>query len=386
MPEEYPKQIKSKTQETFQVEQFGLYVIEITARCEKNNDLKVEIDNIQFREIPPENNIQSYNIPASWNGTNLKGLSKTIYFILTLNKGEHTLTFTPKDNSVIENWKYTLFTDTRVLNFENLPQVEDGDRRPLCSFILVDTPLRSITADVSVSWHKFDGDDVKIIINNEIQQDTKSRFWKNWVWHGLPIQIFTGAKRGIKTFIKNLDSDTHYIEFWVDKTPTLHKITLNLGNYNPKRTPTVEDPKWTGDFYDDTDQILLARLIIGEMEGQSEEAKVAAGFTVLNRIKKQNSNWGYNLKEVILKEDQYDAFWNKDTSEKVRDPLNHVSQEEWKRCYKIASDVLLGSLYDISFGATNFFSTTTNDNFPFWATKKVYRTTIGITYFYELNN
>jgi len=266
--------ITKQTVIDFEVDSFGLYTIEITARCKKDNDLKVEIDDIRFREIPPEKNIQSYNISPSWNGTNLKGLNKTIYFILTLNKGNHALTFTPKNNAVIESWKYTLLTDTRVINFANLPQVEDGDRRPLYSFILVDTTLRSITADVSVSWHKFDGDDVKLIINNEIQQDTKSRFWKNWVWHGLPIQIFTGAKKEIKTFIKNLDSNRHYIEFWVDKTPTFHKITLNLGNYNPKRIPTVEDPEWTGKFSDDTDQMILARAIFGEAENQTKEVKI----------------------------------------------------------------------------------------------------------------
>ncbi len=150
----------------FEVDSFGLYAIEIVARCEKQNDLKVEIDAIKFREIPPEKNIQSYNIPASWNGTNLKGISKTIFFILTLSKGKHTLKFTPKDNAVIEGWGYSLLNNTNKLNFENLPQAEDRDKRPLCSFVLVNTPLKSVTADVSVSWHRFDGDDVKLIIDN----------------------------------------------------------------------------------------------------------------------------------------------------------------------------------------------------------------------------
>jgi len=49
----------------FQVDSFGLYTIEIVARCDKKNDLKVEIDDIQFREIPPTKNIESYKL--EWN-------------------------------------------------------------------------------------------------------------------------------------------------------------------------------------------------------------------------------------------------------------------------------------------------------------------------------
>ena len=330
----------------FQVDSFGLYTIEIVARCDKKNDLKVEIDDIQFREIPPTKNIESYNIPPSWNGTNLKGLSKTIFFILTLNKGKHTLKFTPKGNAVIEGWGYSLLSNTHTINFENLPKAEDRDKQPLCSFILVNTPLKSVTADVSVSWHRFDGDDVKLIIDNKIEQNTKSRFWKNWVWHSQPLQLFTGTKRETKTFITNLDSNTHYIEFWVDKTPTLHKLTLNLGNYTPKRIPTVEDPEWTGDFYDDTNQILLARLILGESENQPREAKIWIAGSVLNR--KKAIAWPNTIHEVILQDAQYDPFKTDDPNfKKIINPLSDtgtIRNNEWKESYEVAVDILSGKV------------------------------------------
>ena len=53
-------------------------------------------------EFPVEINskTQLYNIPASLNGNKLKGRDKTIYFILALNKGKHTIKFFPKDSAI----------------------------------------------------------------------------------------------------------------------------------------------------------------------------------------------------------------------------------------------------------------------------------------------
>lgn len=356
----------------FKVDSFGLYAIEITARCEKKNDLKVKIDNLKFREIPPENNIQSYNIPANWNGTTLKGLNKTIFFILTLNKGKHTLKFTPKDNAVIEGWGYNLLTNTHTINFENLPQVEDRDKRPLCSFILVNIPLKSVTADVSVSWHLFDGDDVKLIIDNKIEQNTKSKFWKNWVWHSSLRQVFTGIKRESKTFIKNLPTNTHYIEFWTDRTPTLHKVTLDLGDYNPKRIPTVEDPEWTGDFAYDTDQMILARAIFGEARDElyPDIARIAVGWSIRNRIEESNSTDSYY--NVITRSEQFSAFnLDDDNRPYVENPFwreNKSDKIAWDNCFVIAGKIINGELEDPTKGANHYYDDSIPT--PYWAIAK----------------
>jgi len=356
----------------FEVDSFGLYAIEIVAQCEKKNDLKVGIDDIQFREIPPEKNIQSYNIPASWNGTNLKGLSKTIFFILTLNKGKHTLTFTPRNSAIIEGWSYGLLTNTNTINFENLPQVEDGDRRPLYSFILIDTPLKSISADVSVSWHRFDGDDVELIVDNQIEQNTKVRFWKNWVWHSSLRQIFTGTKRESKTFIKNLDLNTHYIEFWTDRTPTLHKVTLDLGDYNPKRIPTVEDPEWTGHFSDDTDQMILARAIFGEARDKlyPDVARIAVGWSIRNRVEESSDTYSYN--EIITKAEQFSAFnLGDDNRSYVENPFweeNESDKIAWYNCFTIAGKIIHDEVKDPTSGANHYYDDSIEP--PYWATKE----------------
>lgn len=184
MPEDLPEVLTEKTQVSFSVPKSGLYAISVTARCKGKNDLRVQIDERLFREIPPEKNIQKYDIPPAWNGSKLQGLKQTN----------------------------------------------------------------------------------------------------------------------------------------------------------------------------------------------------------INRLKKSRSNWGRSIHEIILKEYQYDAFWNEKTFDKVRDPLNHVAKEEWEKCYKIAEVVIKDKEKDPASGATHFYSTAIDTGFPWWATEETYRAKIGITYFYELES
>ncbi len=386
MDKKYPQKITNNEQIEFAVNEFGLYAISITASCEKNNDLRIEIDEKQFREIPASENIQTYNIPPAWNGATLKGLKKTVVFLLKLNKGKHTLKFFPKSEASLEDFNYKIISNYRKIDFNFEERAQDGDGRPWITFSLVDLSLISIIAESSVSWHWFDGDDVKLIIDNRTEENSLSKRWKYWVWHAIPIQIFSGSKRKQRTFLKNLPLGTHYIEFWADKTPTLHQVSLDLGDFELKRTPTRDDPKWTGDFIDDTDTILLARLILGEMEGRPRAAKLGAGFTVINRLEKSKANWGRSIQEIILKENQYDAFHNEKTRNKVRDPLGYVDKSEWEESYAVAVAVLEGTEKDPTAGATHFYSTNTDTRFPRWANKETFRVKINVTYFYELES
>jgi hypothetical protein len=211
MDKNFPQKVTDNTQTEFTIDQFGLYAINITASCEKGHDLKVEIDEKQFREIPATENIQTYDIPPAWNGTELKGLKKTVVFLLKLNKGTHTVKFLPKTEVIVEDFNYEVIPDWQKIDFNLELQAQDGDRRPWVAFVLSDLPLESITAEASVSWHWFDGDDVKLIIDNKAEENSSSKRWKYWIWHASPFQIFSGSKKEQKTFSKNLPQGIHYI-------------------------------------------------------------------------------------------------------------------------------------------------------------------------------
>ena len=113
----------------------------------------------------------------------------------------------------------------------------------------------------------------------------------------------------------------------------------------------------TSDFYQDSDEVLLARMLLGECEGCSPEEKIAVAYTSINRIN-DNKKWnGETLKEVILKPYQYSAF-NEGINGKLKDPLRYNS-EEFLKCLKLSEEILAGKYQD-PLGATHYL----NPNHP----------------------
>ncbi|MEK7618893.1 MAG: cell wall hydrolase [Patescibacteria group bacterium] len=132
-------------------------------------------------------------------------------------------------------------------------------------------------------------------------------------------------------------------------------IEANIARTAKKRIPTANDPRWTGDFRDDPDDILFARLIFGEAENQSRGTKIFVGGSVLNRVSAKA--WPGTVKDVILQKGQYDPFREKDSNfRKVIDPLKNVGRSRkaaWKESYDVAWGLLGGSIQNPS-KATHF--------------------------------
>lgn len=360
MPEQFPKKISGKYVITFSVDQSGLYKITITASCEKDQDLRVEIAGIKLREIPAEEKPQYMNIPPAWNGSQLKGLKKTVIFILKLDKGNHTVTFISNNGAVIENFNIEYIPDAQNIQFNLEQKAQDGDRRPWYTFSLVNLPLKSITADITAKWHFLDSDDVKLIIDNIIKKNPYSILHRNWAWSAGILKKIFGVEREEKTFIENLKVGIHYIEFWADRTPTLHSVKLDLGSVSLKRIPTVDDPEWTGDFADDTEEMILARLVFGEARNQSVEAMRGVAWVVKNRLLANRSDWGNTYHSVILTPNQFSVMNPEDVNFPIlTDPLNTESQitkDAWKRAYEVAQEVIKESVDDPTEGALFFHS------------------------------
>lgn len=232
----YPKIIKKQYKRAFQVSKDGLYAIEITARCKNwwqnklrlfdDDDLRVEIDGIKFPKLYPKKR-RLFNGPADWNGNKLKNLSKTNIFIIYLSKGSHTLQFYSNQKPVLEKIDVRSFTKNLI---KKELQAEDGNRRPWITVILANLPLNNLSITASAQEgkahekNKRDGDDIKLIINGQIQKNTKSKSYKYWYWRG---KIIKGRP---KIFLKklNFESAIHYIELWADRMPTLQNIELEI--------------------------------------------------------------------------------------------------------------------------------------------------------------
>jgi len=392
VPKDLPEKLTEEVQVSFLIPDSGLYSVSITARCRGKNDLRVEIDGRLFRETPPEKDVQKYNIPPAWNGSKLKGLRQTNIFLIRLSKGEHTIAFYPQGQVTIEDWTYRQIEDSSNMTFDLGQQAEDGDGRPWFTFVLADLPLVTFVAEISVSWRLFDGDDVKLIIDNEVEYNSRSLFWRNWLWHAVPQQIFYGAKNERKTVTKNLPSALHYIELWADKTPTLHRINLNLGDIKQEVgseqtesqvSPTVNSPKWTGNFSDDPDQVILARALFGEARKTlvPDEARVAIGWVIKNRV--LSERWPNTYWEVITTPSQFSSFNTDDPNYPyVEDPLrasNEINKNAWKHAYEIAGMIINNEIPDSTGGANHYYDDSIST--PNWA--KNHKPTLVVTYINE---
>ncbi|MCG2809595.1 MAG: cell wall hydrolase, partial [Candidatus Portnoybacteria bacterium] len=178
---------------------------------------------------------------------------------------------------------------------------------------------------------------------------------KNWFWCG---RVSDGQEKEFNKEL-NLAVGLHYIELWADRMPEMKSIKFSLNGSEPvKRIPTVDNPEWTGDFNDDLEDILLARLILGEASSQPYEAKLWVGWSVINRTQAK-SWWPNTIHGVILQEGQFDPFKLNDFNfHKIINPLGfekigEADKKSWYECYKIANDIILRKTENLT-EATHF--------------------------------
>lgn len=237
------KRITGAYRHAFTVWQSGLVAISVSARCKskkqlKSNideDLRVEINGIGFREIPLEKNVQQYNIPCSFNGSLLRGLKKTVTFLTVLGEGEHEISLIPRGSAFVEEIEIQPWSGAQNPSIVINEQAEEGDRRPWHSFVLIDLPLKQIRIAASVQYRWPDSDDIKLIINSETRTQSKSTLHRFWVWAGSLLRsVFQKSATAERTFETNLLPGIHYIELYADKTPTLHSVQLDFSETETK--------------------------------------------------------------------------------------------------------------------------------------------------------
>lgn len=294
----FPKTIKDEFIYSFSVEQFGLYVITLVARCRSakqigqkgGEDLWVEIDGRKFREVPAHAKPQYQDIPTAWNGSRLNGLSKTVVFLLILDSGEHELVFIPDNGAIIETQpQVKLVSNYNQINFNIEQYAEDGDRRPWFTFALVDLPLKSFSADITVNYRFRDSDDVKLLVDGQVKKNNFSILRRSWLWSANLLTKVLKKERQKKTLEENLNKGIHYIEFWADRMPVLHQIVLDLGEVSSTALtgrialyPDIE----SADFVRLRDRAKLSSAELGHLKhGETVEIleRVTRGDHVVNK-------------------------------------------------------------------------------------------------------
>ncbi|MHB8904073.1 MAG: cell wall hydrolase, partial [Patescibacteria group bacterium] len=203
---------------------------------------------------------------------------------------------------------------------------------------------------------------------------------RDWYWCG---KILKGDD---KIFTKdiNLKTKQFNLDLYSDDSPRIHKI--EIGIKEPKILPTVDNPFWTENFRDDTEQMILARAIFGEGRSLPDEGKIAIAWSIRNRV--EDDRWPNNYHDVILQKSQFSAFREVDPNWKyVKNPFYKINPKQlavWEKCYKIASLVISGEIKDPTGGVNHYFSDYID--YPSWTRSKnaKFIMKIGNTLFYNL--
>ncbi len=196
-------------------------------------------------------------------------------------------------------------------------------------------------------------------------------------------KLLIGAIIFIASFfgIKHMGSSHYPI-----KSPFLNKPSKQEVKEKLKPPSNLENlikKQGSPDFSEDSDVVLLARLIYGEARGGSDELKIAVAYTALNRLGKE-SWYGKTLKEVILKHSQYSCFNKNDPNlPKLQNPCKFEAPSVWQKCLYIASLVLSRQAKDPTNGATHYHTSKVK---PFWSKRQEPVYVIGNTLFYRLEN
>ena len=248
---------------TFSVPKHGKYVIAITATAKnatQNNgsdddDMRVSLNGYEFGklEIHAEKiSYQGFGTSPSCDGASLKGGTKTTYFFVELNAGEHNLEFyadeTPvlRELTVLQMKEGEVFDEIKSLQpSENIDTDEKGI--PWLSFVFLGVKPKNFkitTICKAATKDESDGDNVKVVVNGEIlhnEQAPASDTYKNFYFSG---DLDKGVERSLSITAEAFQLFEDSVELWYDQRPTLKQVKIELYENLEDYFDDLEDERW----------------------------------------------------------------------------------------------------------------------------------------------
>ncbi|MDO8592906.1 MAG: cell wall hydrolase [bacterium] len=393
----FNKIITEKYPYDFDLSEDGLYLFEVIASAKnwwqnlkslkfrslfKDDDISSVLDRLEITT----SNSGDTDVRSAWNGNELKGLFKTVLIAIRLKQGKHILYLTPDQSPYLKSIKISQPEENNKLIYyptDNNP-AQAGSGRPWLSFVLINLTVQNLAISAKTSKSKRDDDDLKLIMDGDTQRNEDKKAHQDWYWCG---KTSKGAE---KKFTKPVgwNGGLHYLDLLADESPFLYYIELELAVNNKPRIPTADDPEWTGDFNDDSEQMILARVIWGEARSTSKTARIAVAWTIRNRLG-MRKNWD-TYHNIILDNNQYSCFWEKpprdDNIKELRNPAdggkNIRDMEKWHETYEIAGQVIDGAVPDPTSGANHYYDDSVKKKYK-WMTEGKFKIKIdNLNYIY----
>lgn len=335
-----------KSAETkFRVPKKGLYAIKIEASAKNakqnhstdDDDLKIALDGFDFGKYEKHQEKVSwkgFGTSASWNGASLKGGTKTIYYFITLEEGEHILQFFADNTPTL---KVIEVFEIKENNFElkNLKPSENIKSKskgiPWLSFVFFGSQTKSLVLGVNTKSAKTkgstDGDNLKVVVNGKIWNNElakTSKKYKNFYFSGdlkeFDILTITNEDLGNPIAFENS------IELWYDEEPEI--FSLNILFFDNKKF--MESIKKMVDLKSYIMKIVHAIIAYFEIFN-----KLFSAQFIRHAIEDNPSPLIFHSNDALAKQIKKDSTYNK-IVEKLQEKIGNgiLEGEIWPKDFK----------------------------------------------------
>lgn len=233
----------------FEISKNALCVIKISATAKsstQNNstdddDLRIALDRFhlgKYERRTEKDKIawKGFGTSSSWNGASLKGGTKTIYYFIELEKGQHNLQFfadgTPEildlEIFTIENFHFELKNLAPIENIQS-----KGKGIPWLSFIFLGTNAKNLFFDVTTKSAKEKStkasDKLKVLINGKPLENSESptiKKYKNFYFYG-DTKSSDQLSLSNKQLVDPLAFENS-IELWYDQQPKIDQLMIDF--------------------------------------------------------------------------------------------------------------------------------------------------------------
>lgn len=227
---EYKKEISQAFNDSFEIVDSGLYVLEINASVRswwqntktmrsfwKKDSLTILIDG------KPTQPLQKKKLHADdlWNGNILKGSDQTVYVVLRFNAGSHSFSFTVRGKPFLNTIILYQIKD-HAIELKKL-QPEKRDRTPWLVFVFTESiSLVSLAIAARTEKHQRDDDDLRLLLDGDAVKNESRNAHHDWYWCGKDLN---GTS---KTFQKEFTKDNSptRIELDADGSPIIDALKL----------------------------------------------------------------------------------------------------------------------------------------------------------------
>lgn len=222
--ENFNRSVKEQEAWNFDVEIDGVYLIVVSARCKNwrqnfkrlfnDDDLAIQMDDYLFAEIKGKK--REFSNVGSWNGNELKNISKKVLFILPLKAGTHKITFWVDGRPVLEKIEiYQQNIKEIVLAVPDISGAKTLD--VILKNLAIEELVIKIKADVSSK--------LELKIDGNTQLNQKYKRYKKWYWYGQELKGGTKEYRLPVCWAGGL----HSLEFRGEGQPQIELIQIKIG-------------------------------------------------------------------------------------------------------------------------------------------------------------